>query len=67
MNKNISDETILDLLVGGKKSEESLAAVLNFLTRTESLFRHLYLSKRFKKDIETDSKYLGFLNFENDE
>lgn len=57
MNKNISYDTLLDLLVGDLKTEESLAAVLNFLEHTTSMVRLLYLSKRLSQEkIESQFK-----------
>lgn len=66
MIDNIPDDTILDLLVGDKKSEESLAIVLDFLQYTEVLIRHLYWAQKSKKDLKEDGKHLGYLGFEND-
>lgn len=46
LNEKISYNTILDLLVGDLRTEESLAAVLNFLEYTASVIRHLYRAKK---------------------
>jgi hypothetical protein len=38
--KNISNDSILNLLVGDLKSEESLMYVLNFLEHTTTIVRY---------------------------
>lgn len=50
MNDKKSYNEILDLLVGDLKTEESLAAVLNFLEHTASIVRHLYWAQRISKN-----------------
>ncbi len=50
MNDKISYDAILDLLVGDLKTEESLAAVLNFLEHTASVVRLLYWAKRISQE-----------------
>ncbi|HEX4045102.1 MAG TPA: hypothetical protein VHZ76_05495 [Gammaproteobacteria bacterium] len=67
MSDYISYDTILDLLVGDEKSEESLVIVLNFLQYTEILIRRLYWVQKSKEDLNADSNSLGFLGFKNDE
>jgi hypothetical protein len=64
MNENIPYDTVLDLLVGDLKSEKELLTVLNFLDHTKTVIRHLYWSQRFKKDLEEDQKYLGYLRID---
>jgi hypothetical protein len=43
--EKISYDTVLDLLVGDLKTEDSLAAVLNFLEHTASIIRLLHFAK----------------------
>lgn len=54
---NISNDSILNLLVGDLKSEESLMHVLNFLEHTTTIVRYLYWAQRFKNNHEEDKKY----------
>lgn len=64
MNDNIHYKVILDFLVGDLKSEDELVTILNFLDHAKSVMRYLYLDKEFKKDIDEDRKYLGFLGLD---
>lgn len=59
MNKNISYDVILDLLVGDNKSERELENVLNFLNHAVSIIRLLCWSQRFKNNQEEDRKCVG--------
>ena len=56
--KNISNDSILNLLVGDLKSEESLKYALNFLEHTTTIVRYLYWTQRLKNNHEEDKKYL---------
>ena len=56
MNEKISYATLLDLLVGDLKTEDSLAAVLNFLEHTVSIVRHLYWVQRISRENREKNK-----------
>ena len=56
MSEKISYDTILNLLAGDLKTEDSLAAVLNFLEHTASVIRHLYWAKRLEGETEKAKK-----------
>jgi hypothetical protein len=51
MNENIPYDTVLDLLVGDLRTEDSLIAVLNFLEYTASVVRLLYWHTKFKNEV----------------
>lgn len=57
MSENISNESLLNCLVGDLKSEESLMHVLNFLEHTTTIVRYLYWMQRLKNNHEEDKKY----------
>ena len=54
MREEKSYNIALDSLVGDMNTEESLAAVLNFLDRTKNLISILYWSQRSKNKHEED-------------
>jgi hypothetical protein len=64
MSEDISYDSILNLLVGDLKSEESLMHVLNFLEHTTTIVRYLYWTVRFKNNHEADKKYLSCVPLE---
>jgi hypothetical protein len=55
--KDISNDAILNILVGDLKSEESLMYVLNFLEHTTTIIRYLYWTQRLKNNHDADKKY----------